>query len=98
MNSLNRVLFLIGISRSDWAHFDSKTRPYIRCEFYVLKAAIPTTNAFPEIFASKQPAGGNYLTKSKHSGSNYLKGVTDSGREGILPLTYDQLATTCSST
>ena len=46
---------------------------------------MPTIDAFPELFASKHP------------GDNYLKGITDNGREGILPLTYDQLATTCAS-
>ena len=42
-------------------------------------------DAFPEFFASEHSAG-----------DNFLKGVTDNGREGILPLTYDQLATACS--
>ena len=45
-----------------------------------------TRDAFPEVLANPRPPGGHYL-----------KGVTDNGREGILPLTYNQLATTCSS-
>ena len=49
------------------------------------KKVMAGIDAFPEFFASEHSAG-----------DNFLKGVTDNGREGILPLTYDQLATACS--
>lgn len=47
-----------------------------------MKEPISSIDAFPELFASKHP------------GNNYLTGIADNGREGILPLTYSQLAST----
>ena len=58
---------------------------FLHKDFSRLNKVTAAIDAFPELFASEHS-----------SGDNFLKGVTDNGREGILPLTYDQLATACS--
>ena len=75
-------VILIGKSNSDW----QLERVFLQNDFSMLNKALPVIDAFPELFPSKHSS----------SEDNFLKGVTDNGREGILPLTYDQLATACS--